>query len=229
MNIDAAVRYAPVVKKIQSIPVQGSILEVGSGTNGISDFYQGQVIGLDNNFEKTKTVKNSNITHQRGSVSKLPFKSNRFPLTICLDTFEHLPQSKRPLALKELIRVTQKKGLVILGFPTGGLSQKAEKLINDLFRKNHQFDHPWLKEHFEYGLPEQNEIERIIKEQRIKVRKVSKFYNSNLILWLIMHYLFTVNAGKKMSKAASYLEKYLFQLFKVNLPPSYRVIYLISK
>ncbi len=46
-----------------------------------------------------------------GDVEKLPFVSERFDLTLCMETFVHLPVPSR--AVQELARVTKRGGLLL--------------------------------------------------------------------------------------------------------------------
>ncbi|SRR5260221_10446834 len=229
MNVDAALRYLPVVKLISKRQnnFKKPILEVGSGTNGISDFYEGKVTGLDSDFSKTKLKKNPNMTHIKGSIFKIPFKANYFSIVICLDTFEHLPQEKRTLALEELLRVTKKKGRVFLGFPTGLLSKFTEKLATTLYKKTRQKDYPWLKEHEYFGLPDQEVITKYLNSKRLKFKKIS---NHNLLIWLGVFFLYMVNEGNKIGKAADLFSPLILRFcLAIKFPPFYRIIFLIEK
>lgn len=229
-NFDAALRYYPVVNLLEKSPKNLSILEVGSGTNGISDFYDGQIIGLDSDFSKTDTIKNKNIQHIRGLITKIPFEDNKFDFVICLDTFEHIKISDRKKAIEEMLRVAKKKGMVIIGFPTSKMSEKMEIKINLLYKKKQGMDHVWLKEHRQNGLPDKKEILKILEDRNIKPKKIEVRGNVNIYIWFILHWLYTVNDASFMSKVLKRFYKVFFYVLRIiNIGPFYRIIYIIQK
>lgn len=229
MNVDAAIRYMPIVREIKKIGGVEAILEVGSGTNGITDFIDVPTIGLDNDFAKTKTDKNPLITHKKASILNIPFPNGEFAVVVCLDTFEHLPADERADALAELIRVTRKNGRIYLGYPAGSLSVRAEKFINCSFKKIHRRDHPWLIEHRRIGLPDKNDVFGWIAEKKIGVKIISSSSNANLLIWVLVHWLFTVHGGKKIGRLASPLKRLLCFLGTLKIKPGYRVMFTIQK
>lgn len=220
MNIDAKLRYYPVVDFLKRKNGEGkTILEVGSGTKGLAEFYSGKVVGVDSDFSKTEGERLKNITLQKGNITKLPFKDNLFKYVICLDTFEHLSKNIHQKAIGELLRVTKDGGVIIIGFPSGALSAIFEKVINNLFKFVHENNHPWLIEHIENGLPEVKKI----KFELCNVKNVKVYGNCNILIWFLMHLLFTVfklNRGQSL----------FYKVAKVlNLPPYYRKIIVVKK
>lgn len=228
-NLDAAMRYEPLVQRFEKQKNNKVILEVGSGTNGISDFYLGKVIGVDPDFTKTQVHQNENIEHVKGSIHKLPFGDGKFENVICLDTFEHIYKNTREAAIIELLRVTKKGGKIYLGFPCGNLTKRYEKVINYLFKKSQGFEHPWLSEHLKFGLPEKEEIVKIVKKYSLKGENIEILNNTNLFLWLIIHVLFSVYYGSILSRILTRFYVPILYLSKINLPPFYRVILIIQK
>lgn len=229
-NIDAALRYQPIVKKLESSKWRKyPILEIGSGTNGVTDYYEGEVIGLDSDFSKTKIEKNKNIEHKKGSIVKLPFKESSFYQVICVDTLEHLPKTLREKATFEMLRVTKKGGFIYLGFPSGKLSAKFEGKIRNQFKGVQNYEHPWLKEHLEYGLPEKEEILNYFYKNGVSKNNVKVLGNVNILIWYLIHLLFTVYDGKKIFRLLKLLVKPIFIISKINFPPLYRKILIIQR
>ena len=228
MNIDAALRYKPVVDDILKNSVKGEVLEIGSGTNGISDFYDGNVVGIDENFEKTAANKNSNIRHKQGTIIKIPCADESFHNVVCMDVFEHLNPKMRETGVQELLRVCGCGGTVYIGFPTGNWSHRAERSINFLYKAIHKIDHPWLQEHLHYGLPPVKKIRKVIEKQKIK--QVQEMRNVNILVWFLLHILVTVCAGTKVYRFTSKLAIPLYEISQaLNLPPYYRIILIIRK
>lgn len=229
-NFDTALRYVPIVEMIEKSKWKKyPVVEVGSGVNGISDFYKGFVIGIDSDFSKTKTEKNTNIKHVRGSILKLPFQDEEFSRVVCLDTLEHIPKELRAKAVGELLRITKRGGQIYLGFPCGELTSKVENLINASFKSIHGTNHPWLLEHKKYGLPKKEELITMLKNYGIKEDKIKILNNTNLFIWFMIHLLFTVYYKSLFSKILKLAYKPLFNLSKVTIPPFYRVILIIYK
>lgn len=229
-NFDSTLRYKSVVDLIEKSKYsRRPILEVGSGGSGISDFFYGQVTGVDTDFSKTGTEKNPNIEHIKGDVLKLPVGDESFYSVVCLDMLEHINAQKRGKAISELVRVTKKEGIIYLGFPSGNKSVKFEERIHDLFFKKYKKKHLWLKEHKKNGLPEKDDILLKLKELGIKKTRIRILGNANLFAWFLIHWLFTINHEKLISKIIKRLYRILFFLFTLPLPPYYRVILVIKK
>ncbi len=230
LNIDALLRYEPVVKKLEELNRKKQpVLEVGSGTNGISDYYSGKVIGMDSDFSRTKTKKNSNIKHKVGTIVKIPFDNEEIYYLVCLDTFEHINSKIREKAIKEMLRVTKKNGFIILGYPSGEKSRFFEEKINYLFKKRFKKDHPWLIEHKTNGLPEDEKIKDYFIKNGVQVKNIRVIKNTNIYLWFVYHLIFTILNGSKLHKLSEKFKLFLYNLFKVSLPPFYRTIYIIKK
>ncbi|MBI2011857.1 class I SAM-dependent methyltransferase [Candidatus Daviesbacteria bacterium] len=230
MNIDAALRYLPIADAIMKNKIKEPILEVGSGTNGISDYYDGYVYGVDNDFSKTNTCKNPNIIHKKGTIFKIPFKKESFLKVVCLDTLEHINKENRQNALNELLRVTKKDGTLYLGFPSGFLSQQFETIINKLFKIRHnKKDNPWLLEHKMYGLPGREEVSNYLKVSKVSSFKIVN--NLNIFIWFLIHLFFTVlDEDRRILKITSVFKKPIFLFGKfLNIPPFYRYIFIIKK
>ncbi len=224
-NYDAALRYYPVVRALEELDVT-EVLEVGSGTNGISDYFDGDVIGVDSDFSKTKLSKNKNIKHIKSSITRLPFKANTFKAVVCLDTLEHVPDDLREKAVLELCRVTQKGGKLYLGFPTSNLSKFSEEIASALFKRKYKKSDPWLKEHKEFGLPDGEKIESIL----LKYGEVKSRGNVNIFLWLMIYYFFIAHPNSIISRGIKKLNFLFFGVIRnTNFSPTYRVIFELDK
>lgn len=220
MNIDAAVRYYPVVEFLKRENREGkTVLEVGSGTKGLAEYYTGKVVGVDSDFSKTEGDRLKNITLVEAAITKIPFKDGIFKYVVCMDTLEHLPKNIRQKAIQELLRVTKSDGIMLVGFPSSNLSSTFEKAINNFFKLVQGRDHPWLTEHIANGLPEVKEL----KFELSSMKSIKIYGNCNLFIWFLMHLFFTV-LNLKMGQRLFY--KFAKAL---NLPPYYRKLIVIKK
>lgn len=227
-NIDAKLRYLPVVKEIKQLNAENSpVLEVGSGINGISDYYAGEVIGIDKDFSKTAAIKNENIMHKKGLVTNIPFLDNSFEYVVCSDTLEHLPDKSREVAVGELIRVTKVGGVLFLGFPQGDLSGFVEGILRKIYFFTHQTNHPWLAEHLQYQLPNTSAVDQYLK--KLHVKSIRKTGNVNLFAWFLIHLFFTVCNKGRLSRIMMIFKLPLEVIGRINLPPFYRSLLMVRK
>lgn len=229
-NIDSALRYLPVVEFLDSLNDVETILEVGSGINGISDFFPGEVIGVDSDFQKTMGQQNKNIVHKKGSVTEIPFKNQSFKYVVCMDTFEHITDKMRENAFNELFRVTKPGGLIFLGFPTGISSQKYESKLSDFYRKKYKKKYYWLEEHQLNGLPDELKILKIILKKTKNKDKISSLKYINLNVWLITNLIFTVYPDFFLFRIFKLFFRPIFVLLKMlRFGPYYRVLFIVKK
>lgn len=96
------------------------ILDAGCGTGKMLETCKGQdAYGIDYSQEALKYCKQRNLTNiLRGSISCLPYKSNSFDTIISLDVLYHKAVEDDVEALKELYRVMNKDGMILLNLAT---------------------------------------------------------------------------------------------------------------
>tara|TARA_R110001592_G_scaffold164148_4_gene398179 strand:- start:800 stop:1261 length:462 start_codon:yes stop_codon:yes gene_type:complete len=71
-----------------------------------------------------------------------------------MDTYEHIPNAHRDLANEEILRVLQRDGVGVIGFPSGEASSEAETRVRTAYRVLTGGTIKWLEEHVDMGLPE---------------------------------------------------------------------------
>ena len=148
MSIDWAIRYAPIINFIRTYrPI--SVLEVGSGPQGIAHFLKDMpVVGTDVRFGE-KPLKN--IRPVMASCIDLPFQENAFDMVVSSDMMEHLPENLRQRAMKEMLRVASR--YVVVGFPSGAIA-KTHDLDVAAFLNRRGIKMPiWISEHLEHEYP----------------------------------------------------------------------------
>ena len=91
-----------------------SCIDLGCGSSKIIQNLPHSV-GLDIDLKKLRYIKRSNRLVVKGDISNLPFRNNAFSTLICSQVMEHI--SKESFNLKELYRVLEKDGRLILGTP----------------------------------------------------------------------------------------------------------------
>lgn len=151
---ESALRYLPIVRILRKNQLTKSkILEVGSGSLGITPYLNEPIDGLDSDFSGPKTELVNKI---KGTAIDLPFRKNSYDVVISTDTLEHIPASSREKAIDEMLRVGSR--MVIIVVPTGLLSQQQDSQLHDRFQKVFNKTDKFLSEHVQNGLPKNDEI-----------------------------------------------------------------------
>ena len=151
---EAALRYSPAVSIVKKTKLEDSkILEVGSGSLGITPYLKKQIDAVDVDFTGPKTKLVNKI---KGSATKLPMRRNSYNVVISSDTLEHIKKEDRPKAIEEMLRVA--KNLAIIIVPVGELSQNQDQELDEYWQKVFKTKNQFLKEHIENGLPTTDEI-----------------------------------------------------------------------
>jgi SAM-dependent methyltransferase len=145
--ISWAIRYQPILKELYSRK-PASVLEVGSGAEGLAMFWRGRVIGIDLAFKRRPL-------HYavQASALALPFSDRSWPIVVSCDMLEHVHPSLRRGAVKEIARVCEQ--LLLLAFPSGAAAQVC---YAKLAQRHTPLGASWLTEHIELGLPDAAEV-----------------------------------------------------------------------
>lgn len=162
-QIDGAVRYAPALRLFRRHGTpQSRILEIGSGATGITVFLPRPVVGYDVDFTGPDLgyLQRVEAPHDWRA---LPFADNEFDFVLAMDVLEHVPRRARAAMLGEMLRVA--RGWLIVGVPCGPVAAEYDRRLYDWLRRRFGLDHPWLREHFEMGLPQAEEIEAAIRQR----------------------------------------------------------------
>lgn len=173
MHPEAALRYIPIVKILKKNNLDSKkILEVGSGSYGITPYLRKKITGVDTDFSEPEYPLLKQIN---GTAIKLPFKVGEFEVVILSDVLEHIPEKFRKVAINEAIRVSSNQ--VVISGPFGKeAAEQDKKLASYSLMKTGQM-HPFFKEHLEYGLPEvQDVINTSLKNERVSDAKVVGTY-----------------------------------------------------
>lgn len=170
---EAAIRYYPIVKLLKKLKLTNSqILEVGSGSYGIAPYLKKNITGVDVDFSEHSYPRLKQVI---GSATNLPFKNNQFAVVLLSDVLEHLPKKLREKAINEAIRVARKA--VIISGPFGKESELQDKELAEYSVKKLGYMHQFFKDHLEYGLPEVENVKKIIlKNKKVKSVGVSEEY-----------------------------------------------------
>jgi SAM-dependent methyltransferase len=158
-TIDSALRYCAVIGLLaERYRPDLRILEVGSGSGGVTAFLQHPVTGVDPAFERTADRKTRWLEPVAGSAEALPFPDRSFDAVLSVEMLEHVPPEGRERVLGELFRVVTPGGRLIVTFPADAVGERLDRRLNTAYRARFGEDHPWLAEHLANGLPSTDEV-----------------------------------------------------------------------
>jgi hypothetical protein len=149
--LNRAARFFPILRELKSLlPAGGALLEVGSGSLGLGEFWSHPFVGCDVIFS-SRPVKNMRAVQCSGH--QLPFKDRSFDAVVVSDVMEHVPPGQRREVVAEVLRVARK--VVMFGYPCGPAAfQLDQKLYRDY--QNRNLPPPvWLEEHMLHPFPDE--------------------------------------------------------------------------
>ena len=101
------------------------------------------------------------ITFKVANAEKIPYKDASFDLLVCYETIEHIEYPAK--ALKEMKRVLQKNGTVILAMDSGNVAFRSIWYVWE-----HTFGRAWLGAHLHPF--HHTELEQLVKRTGFKIR-----------------------------------------------------------
>lgn len=116
----------------------------------------------------------------------IPFNDNEYDFVISVDILEHVPAENREQLIKEIIRVTTKRAIIVTPFRIQG-ADTDEKYILDICNRYNILPPPSLVEHELYGLPFKEDIEYYTKKMngtfKYATFKKDYWYLQTAMLW----------------------------------------------
>jgi SAM-dependent methyltransferase len=186
-DLDAELRYRPAVAALPSSTLP--ICEVGSGPAGLAAWTSRPVIGVDPGPDERHggVATPPNLRRVVGDGANIPLEDRSAAATVLVDTLEHIPPAARAAVIDEMKRVTADGGRLVIMGPTGTAAAKGDRLVLERWRERGASEGvvEWLGEHFENGLPTEEEIVALIGTERVVSVSVTGVFN--LRLWWTMH------------------------------------------
>ena len=127
------------------------ILEVGSGSAGITEFLDHPVTGVDAAFDRTAERATARLAQVEGRADALPVGRRAFDVVLSLEMLEHLPRDVREPALREMVRVLRPGGRLVVTFPAEAAGRGAGPLARRGLSGPDGRPHPWVGEHLPRG------------------------------------------------------------------------------
>jgi hypothetical protein len=183
---DWALRYVPVVKGLRSyLHADARALEIGANENGLARFAKVRTIVVDIAPAHLAAARaTQNVLPVVADLAALPFAQGAFGVCVCMDTFEHVGEDVRVAAVREIVRVTA--GAMVIGFPSGTASARAERDIREGYRRFCGGTLKWLEEHTANPLPDSERIARLFADESGSEHRIAIQKNANLRMWTWM-------------------------------------------
>lgn len=216
-----AARYFPILRELKQLDATKAILEVGSGSIGVGEFYHHPFVGCDMVFPFPPR---SPMLPVVASAVMLPFAEHSFDAVIVSDVLEHVPPEHRPAVIREALRITRK--VAIFGFPSGTDAFEADRSLAKAYDKR-GLDRPeWLQEHMLHPFPERSLFENLEGDWIIK-----SFGNENLDFhyWLMqkeIRFLWRRFFSVLLRFVPRLIERVLLHF---DHEPYYRLIFVVQK
>jgi SAM-dependent methyltransferase len=154
-TLDTALRYYAVLRLLRDRwRDDARVLEVGSGSGGVTEWLDHPVVGVDQSFERTADRSTALLERRVGSATALPVADGEFDFVLSLEMLEHLSVEDREPALREMLRALTPGGRMIVTFPADATAERLDRWLNDSVRAVTGTDHPWVSEHLAAGLPD---------------------------------------------------------------------------
>ena len=223
-SLDVDLRYLPVARFLQRNGVGTTVLEVGSGSTGITPYNGGAVVGCDVAFPGDVAPRLLPVMAK----GHLPFRDRSFDAVISLDTLEHVPREFRQLFVDEMFRIA--RTYVLVGFPEGDRAERHDAMMEAYFIRHNTEVHPYFVEHREYRIPRQEEVVQYFKNAGDKAGRgylVRRSKNVNILLRSI--FMRTVwNKNRSLQRIYTMLTALSRWHWLFHHGACYRIIYFIT-
>ncbi len=220
--LNRAARFFPILRELKyQLPTGGALLEVGSGSLGLGEFWTGPFVGCDTTFS-SRPVKNMRAV--RCSGQQLPFEDGAFDAVILSDVMEHVPPGLRKQVVAEALRVARK--VVVFGYPCGPAAfELDQKLYRDYQRRN--LPPPaWLQEHMLHPFPDEallTELPAAWKSRVIPNESLQfHYWMMRTEMFRLWDYFFRL----VLRIMPGFVERFLQ---RANREPSYRKIFVLTR
>lgn len=161
--LNQLVRYAPLLRLLRGEP--GTLLEVGSGADGIASYLRRRAFGLEIDFGGPP---GEWLIPVRGTATHLPFADRSVDTVLIMDTMEHIPPPLRRAALDEAMRVARAR--VVVGGPMGPRARAADVALAAHYEKRGLELPSWLREHLQERAPDVEDVAEPFRESGWDVR-----------------------------------------------------------
>lgn len=165
--LDQAIRFGAILAQPE-FEKGGNLLEVGSGSRGISALINEKVIAIDVAFTERPAP---GMTAVKASATHLPLRGNCFDRAVCSDMLEHLVADQRSGAIAELLRVTRRT--LFLACPCDEHARRTDERLARLYKTLRITPPEWLSDHLQKIIPDSQAIRNILAAQGANWREIT--------------------------------------------------------
>ncbi|WP_252254643.1 glycosyltransferase [Clostridium sp. ZBS12] len=156
-----------------------NILEVGSNEQlNLEKFLPDENITYSD-LEIPKNISNNSRFIIADATNLSDIRNNEYDIVVSSDVFEHIPDNKRKDFLNETSRVAKLVNINCFPFNSEAV-ESAEIRANEYYKTMFGIDHIWLKEHIDNGLPDINNVKRILEDSN---KNYFMFEHGDVFLW----------------------------------------------
>jgi hypothetical protein len=220
--LNRAARFFPILRVLRSrVPAGGTLLEVGSGSLGLGEYWAGPFVGCDVSFSSRPV---NNMLPVVCSGHQLPFRDGSFDAVVVSDVMEHVLPQQRKQVVEEVLRVA--RTLVVFGYPCGRAAFAVDEKLHRDYRSRNLAAPAWLEEHMLHSFPDEDLLQDLPDGWKSEVMA-----NENLRFhyWMMK---------AEMSHCWNYLLRVALRIVpefvecllrEANREPSYRKIFVLTR
>lgn len=225
LSVDIYQRYRLIQEVVEIVRDNGAplrILDVGGYPGHLLEFCPGDTVIILDQIDAVAPQ------YFRGDALNLPFRERSFDIVVSTDVLEHIPESHRMQFLSEVCRVADQFIVIAAPFFSERV-RAAEHILFEFIKRRLGYEHPYLKEHIEFGLPNRDRVEAQLDAEFGKVLALPNGYlTSWLLMMLTLFYCdLDPNLEPLKKRINGYYNRYYYS--KDNREPSYRYALISSR